>query len=92
MSRLLSIIFIILLSNIYCLFNNVQNMEMSLDAIETYNKIVKNKKVSLVLIYSDGCPHCRNFEPEYIKLAEDYNSVADFYLLPSKSNYKKNLK
>ena len=92
MSRLLSIIFIILLSNIYCLFNNVQNMEMSLDAIETYNKIVKNKKVSLVLIYSDGCPHCRNFEPEYIKLAEDYNSVADFYLLPSKSNYKKKFK
>ena len=92
MIKFLSLIFIILFFNINCLFENVQNMEMSLDAIEIYNKIAKNKKVSLVLIYSDGCPHCRNFEPEYIKLAKDYYSVADFYLLPSKSNYKKKFK
>ena len=64
-------------------------MEFSLDAVTIYDKIVKNKKISLVLIYSDGCPHCRKFEPDYIKLAQNYYSVADFYLLPSKSNYKK---
>ena len=91
MSKLLVIIIltIILFSNIFCIFENAQNMEFSLDAEAICDKIVKKKKLSLVLIYSDSCPHCRKFEPEYIKLAQDYHTVADFYLLPSKSNYKK---
>ena len=89
MSKLISILFFILFLKTICLFDNAPNMEFSLDAVTIYDKIVKNKKLSLVLIYSEGCPHCRKFEPDYIKLAQNYYSVADFYLLPSKSNFKK---
>ena len=85
----LLIISIILFPNNLCLFDNVQNIESSLDVVPIYDKIIKNKNISLVLIYSDGCPHCRKFEPDYIRLAEEYNSLVDFYILPSKSNYKK---
>ena len=89
MSKYIQALFIIILfNNINCLFDKVKYMNSSLDAIGTYNTIVKSKKVSLVLIYSDGCPHCRKFEPDYIKLSEDYHSVVNFYLLPTKSNYK----
>ena len=93
MSKYISIISIfIIFSNIYCLFDNIKYMNSSLDAVDTYNRIVKSQKLSLVLIYSEGCPHCRRFEPDYIKLSEDYHSVVNFYLLPSKSNYKEKFK
>ena len=62
MSKNIQILFIIILfNNINCLFDNVKYMNISLDAIGIYNKIVKNKKVTLLLIYSEGCPHCRRF-------------------------------
>ena len=93
MSKFLTfIINIILFLNITCLFEKVKYIKYSEDAIELYSRIIRNKKISLLLIYSDGCPHCRNFEKDYIKLSEDYNSVVNFYLLPSKSNFKKKFK
>ena len=83
------IILVFLIPNITCLFDKVKFIKYSEDAVELYNKITRSKKISLLLIYSDGCPHCRNFEKDYIKLSENYNSVVNFYLLPSKSNFKK---
>ena len=83
------IIYIILILNITCLFDNVTYIKFSEDSNELYNEIIKSKNLSLLLIYSDGCPHCRNFEKDYIKLSENYNSVVNFYLLPSKFNKKK---
>ena len=83
-----SFILIILFSINYSLFDNVKYMESSQDSMELQNKILKSKKLSLLLIYSDGYPHCRRFELEYIKLSEKYNSLVNFYLQPSKYNKK----
>jgi len=80
------LISIILFMNMTCLFTNVKFIKSFEDSKELYDLIKKSKKVSLVLIYSDGCPHCKNFEPHYIRLSEKYNSVVNFYLLPSKFN------
>ena len=83
-----SFIIIILFSFNYCLFDNAKYLEFSQDPIQLQKEIIKNKKLSLILIYSEGCPHCRKFEPEYIKLSEKYNELVKFYLLPSKYNKK----
>lgn len=82
------IISIILFMNITCLFTNVKFIKSFEDSKQLYDLIKKTKKLSLVLIYSDGCPHCKNFEPHYIRLSEEYNSVVNFYLLPNKFNKK----
>jgi len=55
--------------------------------------IKKNKnKFSIVLIYSNYCPHCRNFKDDYEKLAEFYNNQIKFYALNIKTaeEFKKN--
>lgn len=38
--------------------------------------------VSVVVFLDPHCPHCRNFLPTYLKLAEKYQERARFYVLP----------
>ena len=90
MKNIFSIILLIIYINITtCLFDKVKYMTSYEDSTKLYNTIIQSKKISLVLIYSDGCPHCKNFEKDYIKLSEKYNTIVNFYLLPSKFNNKK---
>ena len=53
-------------------------------------KRLKNK-FSIVLIYSNNCPHCRNFKNDYVKLSEFYNEKINFYAINVKTadEYKK---
>ena len=78
---------IILIINAGCLFENAKYISAFSDVNKLYKQITENNKISLILIYSESCPHCRRFEPEFIKLSERYNSLFDFYILSSKTNY-----
>ena len=78
---------ILLIINVGCLFENVKYISAFSDVNKLYKQITENNKISLILIYSESCPHCRRFEPEFIKLSERYNSLFDFYILSSKTNY-----
>ena len=70
-----------------CLFENAKYITSFSDVNKLYKQITENSKISLILIYSESCPHCRRFEPEFIKLSERYSSLFDFYILSSKTNY-----
>lgn len=41
--------------------------------------ILSHKEFSLILIYSPYCPHCRNFQPHYEKLANKFHEKVHFY-------------
>ena len=64
-----------------CLFDNTKYIKAYSDVYDLNKKIIQNGKISLILIYSESCPHCRRFEPDFIKLSEKYNSEFDFYIL-----------
>ena len=84
-----SLVGIILILSVKCLFDNSKYIKSYSDVNDLNEKIIQNGKISLILIYSDSCPHCRRFEPDFIKLSEKYNSQFDFYILSSKTNYNK---
>ena len=84
-----SFVGIILIISVKCLFDNTKYIKAYSDVNDLYKKIIQNGKISLILIYSESCPHCRRFEPDFIKLSEKYNSEFDFYILSSKTNYNK---
>ena len=84
-----SLVGIILILSVKCLFDNSKYIKSYSDVNDLNEKIIQNGKISLILIYSDSCPHCRRFEPDFIKLSEKYNSQFDFYVLSSKTNYNK---
>ena len=90
--RMKTLIGIILIIHIGCLFEKAEYITSYTNVNDLYKKLFEKGTISLILIYSDSCPHCRRFEPEFIKLSERYNSLFDFYVLPSKSNYKAKFK
>ena len=83
---------IILILNVGCLFEKATFIKSISDVNELHKKLISEGKKSLILIYSDSCPHCRRFESHYIKLSEIYHSGFDFYALSSKTNYKNKFK
>ena len=84
---------IILILNTQCLFENIKYIKSFTDVNKLQDKLNMQGKISLILIYSDGCPHCKRFEPEFIRLSETYNNYFDFYIIPAgKSNYKSKFK
>ena len=54
-------------------------------------KTLKNK-FSIVLVYSNYCPHCKKFKNDYEKLSEFYHNKIKFYALNVKTanEFKKN--
>jgi thiol-disulfide isomerase/thioredoxin len=88
-------LFLILLSitffnYIKSFFENAKFIKSSIDAEVMMKEIKKSKKLTLILFYSPSCPHCKRFEPEYIKLSEYFKNKVSFYALNAKiANYKK---
>jgi thiol-disulfide isomerase/thioredoxin len=88
-------LFLILLSitffnYIKSFFENAKFIKSSIDAEVMMKEIKKSKKLTLMLFYSPSCPHCKRFEPEYIKLSEYFKNKVSFYALNAKiANYKK---
>ena len=88
-------LFLILLSitffnYIKSFFENAKFIKSSIDAEVMMKEIKKSKKLTLILFYSPSCPHCKHFEPEYIKLSEYFKNKVSFYALNAKiANYKK---
>ncbi len=88
-------LFLILLSitffnYIKSFFENAKFIKSSIDAEVMMKEIKKSKKLTLILFYSPSCPHCKHFEPEYIKLSEYFKNTVSFYALNAKiANYKK---
>ena len=78
----------ILIINIKCLFDKAEYIKSFTDVNKLQEQLDLTGKISLILIYSNGCPHCQRFEPEFIKLSEKYNKNFDFYVVPSKSNFR----
>ena len=78
----------ILLINVKCLFDKAEYIKSFTDVNKLQNQLGLTGKISLILIYSNSCPHCQRFEPEFIKLSEKYNKNFDFYVVPSKSNFR----
>ena len=89
--RLKILIGIIIILYADCLFDNAKYITAYSDVYKLYEKIIENGRISLILIYSESCPHCRRLEPDYIKLSEKYKSF-DYYILSSKTNYKSKFK
>ena len=79
---------IILIINVQCLFEKAKYIKSYTDVNKLQEQLDITGKISLILIYSDSCPHCKRFEPEFIKLSENYNNYFDFYVLPTKSNFR----
>ena len=55
-------------------FENAKYIKSSIDAEVMMKELKQSKKLALILFYSPSCPHCRNFEPQYIKLSEYYKN------------------
>ena len=73
-------------------FENSKFIKESKTSEFIINEIKKLKnKFSIVLIYSNNCPHCRNFKSDYEKLSEFYNEKINFYAINVKTadEYKK---
>ena len=71
-------------------FENAKYIKSSIDAEVMMKELKQSKKLALILFYSPSCPHCRNFEPQYIKLSEYYKNKVSFYALNTRiANYKK---
>ena len=71
-------------------FDKAKYIKNSINAEVMMKEIKQSKKLALILFYSPSCPHCRNFEPEYIKLSEYFKNKVSFYALNAKiAEYKK---
>ena len=73
-------------------FENSKFIKESKTSEFIINEIKKLKnKFSIVLIYSNNCPHCRKFKSDYEKLSEFYNEKINFYAINVKTadEYKK---
>ena len=68
-------------------FDKAKYIKNSINAEVMMKEIKQSKKLALILFYSPSCPHCRNFEPEYIKLSEYFKNKVSFYALNAKINY-----
>ena len=83
---------IILILNVQCLFEKAKYITHFSDVNKLDKKLNTEGKISLILIYSDSCPHCRRFEPDFIRLSETFNNYFSFYVMSSKTNYKSKFK
>ena len=92
MIKKLFLILILKFINSNNFFENSKFIKESKSSEFIINEIKKlNNKFSIVLIYSNNCPHCRNFKSDYEKLAEIYNNKINFYAINVKTadEYKK---
>ena len=86
-NAMIILIEIILILNVQCLFESAIYIHSYNDVNKLNKKLKREGKTALILIYSETCPHCRRFEPDFIKLSEKYDFL-EFFILSSKSNYK----
>ena len=85
--------FLFIFPKIKSFFKNEKLISEINDIDTLISKIEYEKRLSLILIYSTSCPHCKNFKPEYIKLSLKYNKIASFYSMNAyKSNFNKKFK
>ena len=82
--------FLFVFPEIKTFFTNEKLISEINDINTLISKIEYEKRLSLILIYSTSCPHCKNFKPEYIKLSLKYNKIVSFYSMNAyKSNFNK---
>ena len=82
--------FLFIFPKIKSFFKNEKLISEINDIDTLISKIEYEKRLSLILIYSTSCPHCKNFKPEYIKLSLKYNKIVSFYSMNAyKSNFNK---
>ena len=84
---------LIIFPKIKSFFKNEKLISEINDIDTLISKIEYEKRLSLILIYSTSCPHCKKFKPEYINLSLKYNKIASFYSMNAyKSNFNKKFK
>ena len=74
---------------IQSLFEDPKHIKNILDTDLMMETIKQKNKLALILFYSPSCPHCKKFEPEYIKLSEFFYEKIDFYAINTRiAKYK----
>ena len=92
MNIVLFYIVIFLISNISSFFNDAQFIKGYSDSSKLVEKLKEENRPAMVLIYSNGCIHCKNFSPNYIKISEKMHEFVDFYSMNAYSNYRQHFK